>query len=194
FTVTATATSGSATAAFATQSVPAPPPPTPTLASDKQTYAPGASVVLTGAGFQPGDTVHVTVDDDKGDAWDHAADIAVGPGGGFSDTFSLPIAFAATFTATATGGLGGSASTTFSDSYSDPTGTPTIASDQVDYAPGATVYLTGHNWHVGELVHIFVNDDQGKTWARNVDVTADTSGNISDHFSLPTTFVATYSV
>jgi VCBS repeat-containing protein len=70
----------------------------------------------------------------------------------------------------------------------------TIQSDKDDYAPGKTVTLTGSNWQPGESVHINVNDDQGKTWSRNVDVTADASGRIQYQFQLPTSFVATYEV
>ncbi len=80
----------------------------------------------------------------------------------------------------------------------DPSGNtspaPTIQSDKADYAPGELVTLTGGNWQPGESVHINVNDDEGQTWSRNVDVTADASGNISDSFNLPDWFVATYSV
>ena len=74
------------------------------------------------------------------------------------------------------------------------TSTPTIQSDQADYPPGATVTLTGSNWQPGESVNISVNDDAGKTWDRNVDVTADDSGAIRDEFQLPDWFVAQYSV
>ena len=71
---------------------------------------------------------------------------------------------------------------------------PTIQSDKADYAPGERVTLTGSGWQPGESVHINVNDDLGQTWSRNVDVTADASGNISDSFNLPDWFVATYKV
>jgi hypothetical protein len=71
---------------------------------------------------------------------------------------------------------------------------PTIQSDKDDYAPGELVTLTGSGWQPGESVHINVNDDVGQTWSRNVDVTADASGNISDSFNLPDWFVATYKV
>jgi trimeric autotransporter adhesin len=71
---------------------------------------------------------------------------------------------------------------------------PTIQSDLPDYAPGDTVTLTGSNWQPGESVHINVNDDQTQTWSRDVDVTADASGNITDQFQLPTTFAALYNV
>jgi hypothetical protein len=73
-------------------------------------------------------------------------------------------------------------------------GAPTIQSDKGDYAPGELVTLTGSGWVAGESVNINVNDDAGQTWNRNVNVTADASGNISDSFNLPEHFVATYSV
>ena len=56
------------------------------------------------------------------------------------------------------------------------------------------VTLTGSGWQPGESVNIVVNDDAGQTWNRNVNVTADASGNITDQFNLPDWFVATYSV
>ncbi|MDQ3044667.1 MAG: Ig-like domain-containing protein, partial [Chloroflexota bacterium] len=73
-------------------------------------------------------------------------------------------------------------------------GPPSIVSDKADYAPGELVTLTGANWAPGETVNIYVNDDWGSTWSRNVDVTADAEGKIVDQFNLPDWFVATYSV
>src|SRR5215218_9767402 len=81
---------------------------------------------------------------------------------------------------------------------SDPSGTtsasPTITSDKADYAPGDLVTLTGGNWQPGESVNIKVNDTYGATWSRNVDVTADASGNVTDSFNLPNSFVSDYDV
>ena len=71
---------------------------------------------------------------------------------------------------------------------------PSIQSDQADYPPGALVHLSGANWQPGEPVHIYVNDDQGKTWARDVDVLADADGVVTDSFNLPDWFVATYQI
>ena len=73
-------------------------------------------------------------------------------------------------------------------------GTPWVASDKPDYAPGELVTLNGGSWQAGEVVHLSVNDDQGRTWERAVDVTADASGTIVDQFNLPDWFVATYAV
>jgi hypothetical protein len=69
-----------------------------------------------------------------------------------------------------------------------------IQSEEAVYARGKTVTVTGSNWQPGESVHISVNDDQGKTWSRTVDVTADASGRIQVHFQLPEWFGATYEV
>src|SRR5215217_6678680 len=70
----------------------------------------------------------------------------------------------------------------------------TIQSNKADYAPGATVALTGSNWQPGESIRIDVNDDQGKTWSRNVDVRADASGQIQVQFQLPEWLGGTYEV
>ena len=74
-----------------------------------------------------------------------------------------------------------------------PTGA-TIASDLADYPPGATVTLTGAGWASGESVHIVVNDTIGQTWKRDVTVTADPLGNVTDVFTLPNYFVSDYDV
>ena len=71
---------------------------------------------------------------------------------------------------------------------------PWIQSDKDDYPPGALVQLTGGDWQPGESVHVYVNDDQGRTWERNADVVADDSGAVTDSFNLPDWFVATYKV
>src|SRR5438067_851224 len=63
--------------------------------------------------------------------------------------------------------------------------TPTITSDQADYAPGSTVTLTGAGWQPGEALHISVNDNVGSTWSYSTDVAADSSGSVTTQFQLP---------
>jgi hypothetical protein len=103
-------------------------------------------VTLTGADWTAGDTVHITVDDDKGDAWDHSADVTAADDGSFTDTFDLPGGLAATFTATATDPADRSAETTFSAGYGSATvpylvrftsGTSTATQAQILAAAGA---------------------------------------------------------
>src|SRR4051794_31315339 len=86
------------------------------------------------------------------------------------------------------------ASAAQAEPHSPADGTPLVWSDKDDYAPGELVTLSGALWQPGEVVHLRVNDDHGSTWSRDVDVTADASGRITEQFNLPNWFVATYSV
>lgn len=72
----------------------------------------------------------------------------------------------------------------------------TIASDQSDYSPGATVTLSGAGWVSGEQVHINVNDDSSQSWSldSNPDPVADPTGSFTFVLTLPNYFVANYSV
>src|SRR3954447_1257395 len=80
------------------------------------------------------------------------------------------------------------------DTYNPDDWAPMVWSDKADYAPGERVALNGTNWTPGESVHIRVNDDTGSSWDRDVDVTADEFGRITDEFNLPNWFVAAYRV
>jgi hypothetical protein len=71
--------------------------------------------------------------------------------------------------------------------------TPSLSSDQADYAPGATVTLTGSGWPAGDAVRITVDDSVGQSWSYGADVTADLAGNFTNQFQLPNWFVANYS-
>ena len=76
----------------------------------------------------------------------------------------------------------------------DTSSAPWIASDKPDYAPGERVTLEGGNWAPGEPVRLVVDDQAGRTWQRDVTVSAGTDGTISDSFVLPDWFVAVYTV
>src|SRR5687767_12035146 len=41
----------------------------PTISSDKGDYPPGGAVILTGSNWQPGEIVHIRVNDDAGESW-----------------------------------------------------------------------------------------------------------------------------
>jgi hypothetical protein len=87
----------------------------PTIDSDKDDYAPGEIVTLSGQNWQPGESVHIFVDDSDGQTWNHNADVTAGGDGAFSYQFQLPDWFVATYTVTATGSASGTATTTFTD-------------------------------------------------------------------------------
>jgi hypothetical protein len=88
----------------------------------------------------------------------------------------------------------GTAGTALADDPAGHTSAPWIASDKPDYFAGDAVVLNGGSWQSGETVRINVNDDEGHTWVRDGDVTADANGNISDSFNLPNWFVAVYTI
>src|SRR5215218_3567095 len=90
--------------------------------------------------------------------------------------------------------VAGSAFASAAEGTSTTSAAPTVSSDKADYAPGELVTLHGSNWTAGESVHINVNDTLGQTWVRNVDVTADSNGEITDSFNLPNYFISDYDV
>jgi hypothetical protein len=71
---------------------------------------------------------------------------------------------------------------------------PVIVTDKADYAPGELVTLSGWNWQRDEAIHVYVEDDQGRTWNHDADLTAAADGAFSYGFNLPGWFVATYTV
>src|SRR5205814_633756 len=87
----------------------------PTIASDKADYGPGETVTLTGANWQPGESVHIVVNDDQGQTWKHEADVTGSGDGTIIDQFQLPNWFVAAYSVTATGADSGTATTSFTD-------------------------------------------------------------------------------
>src|SRR4029078_12240738 len=71
---------------------------------------------------------------------------------------------------------------------------PTVWTDKADYNTGATVTLSSAGWAPGEAVHVVVNDTDGQTWSYSDDVTASDLGEVTEQFTLPTWFVAQYTV
>ena len=83
--------------------------------SDKADYAPGELVTLSGAHWQPGETVHIRVNDDSSSSWDRDVDVTADETGGIADEFNLPNWFVANYRVTATGDSGAVATHTFTD-------------------------------------------------------------------------------
>ena len=89
----------------------------PTITTDQADYPPGATVTLTGTNWYAGEAVHIFVNDDEGQTWNHSSDPdpVADEGGVFTYQFSLPGWFVANYTVIATGPLSGTATTTFTD-------------------------------------------------------------------------------
>src|SRR2546430_1967127 len=87
----------------------------PTIISDRADYGPGETVRLTGLNWQPGEVVHIFVNDDAGQTWSHSADVTAADDGTVDDQFQLPNWFVAVYSVTATGPASGTATTSFTD-------------------------------------------------------------------------------
>ena len=118
----------------------------PTIASDKVDYPPGGAVQLTGTGWQPGESVHIVVNDTDGQTWQRDVTVVADPDGVVLDAFDLPGSFIANYDVTATGDVSGVATTTFTDSAVE-------VFDQCanDQGTGYTSGDTGCHWTNGAL-------------------------------------------
>src|SRR3954452_12654528 len=85
----------------------------PWIQSDQADYAPGSTVTLTGDNWQPGESVHIFVDDTNGHTWNHSADVTADDMGLMQDVFRLPNAFISDYSVTATGATSGVAAAAF---------------------------------------------------------------------------------
>jgi len=92
-----------------------PSPLTPSITTDQADYPPGSTVTLTGAGWQPTESVHVFVNDTLGKTWQYSADVVADLGGGFTLQFDLPNTFISNYDVTATGTWNDEATTGFTD-------------------------------------------------------------------------------
>jgi Bacterial Ig-like domain (group 3) len=87
----------------------------PSITTDLADYPPGATVTLSGDGWQAGESVALFVNDSAGQTWNWSDSVTADDSGTFTDSLQLPNWFVATYTATATGTVSGTATTTFTD-------------------------------------------------------------------------------
>ncbi len=92
-----------------------PPPSAPAIWTDRADYNPGATVTLYGAGWAPGEAVHLVVNDSDGQTWSYTDDVTASDVGELTDQVTLPAWFVAQYTVTATGDSGSAATTSFTD-------------------------------------------------------------------------------
>src|SRR3954447_8918527 len=95
--------------------VPAPGDFSPSIWSDKADYSPGEHVVLSGANWAAGESVHITVNDDAGSTWNRAVDVTADAAGNLTDEFDLPDWFIAAYHVRAEGASGSVATYDFTD-------------------------------------------------------------------------------
>lgn len=123
----------------------------PWIASDLADYPPGALVTLTGAGWVPGQTVEIFVDDDGvadewAGSWSHSTTVPADANGDVFYQFNLPDWYVANYSVTATGECS-IANTTFTDANSKVAisrtagTTPSVYSNSVTF--NATVSRDG---------------------------------------------------
>jgi hypothetical protein len=108
----------------------------PTIASDLADYPPGGLVTLTGTGWQPGEVVHITVNDDAGSTWTRSVYVTAEADGRLTDAFNLPEWFVATYSVVAIGPDSGLATASFTDS--NPQSVEVAAPTSATVAQGAT--------------------------------------------------------
>ena len=112
-----------ALAAPAGADTPAPGDLGPSVWSDKADYGPGETVTLSGASWQPGEAVHIRVNDDAGSTWSRDVDVTADDAGAIADSFELPGWFVAQYSVTATGASGSTAKASFTDANLKVAGT-----------------------------------------------------------------------
>ena len=88
---------------------------TPTISTDKSDYNPGSTVTLSGQGWGASESVHIFVNDDKGQTWSYNSDVTADASGAFTMQFQLPATFVATYSVTATGASSGVVTASFTD-------------------------------------------------------------------------------
>ena len=150
-----------------------------TIQSDRADYPPGATVNLTGSGWQPGEWVDIVVNDDVGQTWSHTATVAADDNGNISDTFTLPDWFVATYKVTATGDVSGTATHTFTDAISTTTTLTRPAPTQADPTPSPNPSNIGQNVKFNTTVTCNPKNagDQCDFTDTSVDLVQDAGGN-----------------
>jgi hypothetical protein len=128
----------------------------PWIASDLPDYGPGQTVNLLGGSWQPGEAVHINVDDADSHTWTRDVDVNADANGDISDSFTLPDWFVTNYFVTATGASSGTATAHFTDAAIQTTTTlgsslnPSELGDSVTFTATVTCdsacdFTSSHN-------------------------------------------------
>ncbi len=150
------------------------------IQTDQTAYAPGLTANITGAGWQPDETVDLqVVDQTTGQpqaAWTAAAD----SGGAVSTTWTVANLPGDTLQLSAAGVTSGlTAQADFTDGA-------TLATDRATYAPGATVNISGAGFLAGETVDVEVVRNDGTTYGPWPVVDSADAGQFTTEWTVPT--------
>ena len=161
------------------------------MQADKADYAADDMVMITGSGWQPGETVTLEIVEDPIIHDPDTLYAVADADGNISNEYIIHgHDVVQTFTLTASGMTSGSVSqTTFTNSLNStstaslpttPTTDPTVMTDKQDYVPGETVLITGSGWEPGETVALELVETPLIHPAEMLYAIADDAGNITN--------------
>ncbi len=166
--------------------------PAASVTTDKVDYAAGEMAIITGSGWEPGESVALEIVGNPPMSPDAPPDTLysiVDETGSIYNEYIVPgHGVDQTFTLTATGMSSVFvAQTTFTNILNSasppspettPTELATVMTDKSDYAPGETVQITGSGWEPGETVELFLIEEPLIHEPETLYAIADESGNI----------------
>src|SRR5690242_2605261 len=111
----------------------------PWISSELPDYTAGSTANLLGGSWQPGEDVHLHVNDADGQTWAFDDDVTADANGDISDSFTLPDWFVANYGVTATGASGSVATSAFTDAIATTT---SVTSNNNPSTQGQSVTFT----------------------------------------------------
>src|SRR5436190_23906443 len=87
----------------------------PSITTDRDVYSPGDTVKLSGAGWAPGERIHLFVNDNVGNTWSWSDDVTADLTGALTNNVVFPWSFVPTYIVRATGPPSGTVRSPFSD-------------------------------------------------------------------------------
>ena len=165
--------------------------PAASVTTDQADYASDDMVMITGSGWQPGETVTLEIVEEPVIHDPDTLYAVADADGNISNEYIIHgHDVVQTFTLTASGMTSGSVSqTTFTNSLNPtstaslpttPTTVATVMTDKADYVPGETVLITGSGWEPGETVALELVEEPLIHPAETLYAIADAEGNITN--------------
>src|SRR4030067_3185938 len=165
--------------------------PAASVTTDQADYASDDMVMITGSGWQPGETVTLEIVEEPVIHDPDTLYAVADADGNISNEYIIHgHDVVQTFTLTASGMTSGLGSqTTFTNSLNStstaslpttPTTVATVMTDKADYVPGETVLISGAGWEPGETVALELVEEPLIHPAETLYAIADAEGNITN--------------